>query len=97
MNLASNTAPVSSTRPSNVAAIQPLDRMELLAVPLADTVAGLAFVPGPVEVLGHEPELNNQFAERSSGSASPRFSCQSRIKAASSSPMMITGVRPADE
>ena len=36
--------------------------MEFPGLPLADPMAGLALVPGAVELLGREPELNNEFA-----------------------------------
>ena len=37
-------------------------RMELAGLPLADPMAGMALVPGAIELLGGEPELNNQLA-----------------------------------
>ena len=60
MNLASKTAPVPSTMPSNVAAIQRLTGWKHLALHLGDDLAGVAFVPVPVEVLGHGAKLDDQ-------------------------------------
>ena len=37
-----------------------LDRMKHLALHLGDDLAGIAFVPVPVEVLGHGAELDDQ-------------------------------------
>src|SRR6516164_617231 len=56
MNLASNTAPPGSTRPSSVAAIH------LRTEPHPDApdgLAGVALIPAPVEVLRGNPELDN--------------------------------------
>ena len=64
MNLASNTAPVPSTMPSRVAAIQRIDRMLDPPLDLVDDLAGLALVPVPVEVLGHEAELDDEVARQ---------------------------------
>ena len=36
--------------------------MEFAGLPLADPMAGVSLVPGAVERLGHEPQLNNEFA-----------------------------------
>src|SRR5947209_4543980 len=68
--------------------------MEFAGLPLADPVAGLPFVPGAVELLGRKPELNHEFADRSAGLASPRFSCHSRMSAVSSPPMMTRASDP---
>ena len=64
MNLASNTAPVSSTSPSRVAAIQTIDGWTLRRWHLSDPMAGLALIPGPIELLGHQPELDDQLARQ---------------------------------
>jgi len=63
MNLASNTAPVASTMPSSVAAIQ-LHRVVNLPLHLGDDVAGVALIPMPVERLGHRAELDNKVARQ---------------------------------
>ena len=60
MNLASNTAPVGSTRPSSVAAIHLMDGMLDLLLDVLDGVAGVALVPAPVQVLGDGAELDDQ-------------------------------------
>ena len=36
--------------------------MEFPGLPMADPMAGLTLVPGAVEFLGHEPELDNELA-----------------------------------
>ena len=79
MNLASNTAPVPSTMPSRVAAIHLFTGcrtrrwMSLTAWPV------LRSYQSPIERLGHDPSWTIRFADRSSGSTSPRFSRQRRI------------------
>ncbi len=62
MNLDSNTAPVPSTMPSNVAARNRITGM--LDPPLdgRDHLAGVALVPVPIERFGHDPELHDQVA-----------------------------------
>src|SRR6266446_5756381 len=94
MNLASNTAPVPSTMPSTVAANQRITGWRtqrwtsLMACPvlrsyqlrLSDSVAS--------------PSWTMRLPVRSSRSASPRFSRQSRSRAASSVPMMIRASEP---
>ena len=61
---------------------------------VADLPAGVALVPGAVESLRSLPSCTMRLPERSSGSASPRFSRQSRTRAASSLPMMIRASEP---
>ena len=61
---------------------------------VGDRLAGVAFKPMPVEVFGDPPKLDNEVPDRSSGSASPRFSRQSRSRAGSSEPMMILASVP---
>src|SRR5438093_7491811 len=94
MNLASNTASVPSTMPSRVAAIQGM--AECL------TRRWMSRTCRPV-LRSYQERLSSSVAlpsctmrlpERSSGSASPRFSRQSRSKAASSSLMMIRASEP---
>ena len=67
MNLASNTAPVPSTMPSSVAAIQRSTgwRTQLDI----DHLPGRALVPLPVQVFGREPELDDEIARQVLGSA----------------------------
>ena len=62
MNLASKTAPVPSTIPSSVAAIQANCRVPDQALDVPDRSAGIALVPGPVEVFGGSPELHDEVA-----------------------------------
>src|SRR5215510_7291226 len=94
MNLASNTASVPSTMPSRVAAIQgmaecltwrwtPVTRRPVLRSyqkRLSSSVAA--------------PSCTTRLRDKSSGSASPRFSRQRRIRAASSLPTMIRASEP---
>ena len=67
MNLASNTAPVSSTRPSRVAAIQTMDWWNFRDWRWPDPMAGIALIPGAVELLGHQPKLNDELAGQVGG------------------------------
>ena len=62
MNLASNTAPLASTRPSSVAAIHVWIGVPDPPLDVRDGLPGIALVPAPVEVLGDEPELDDQIA-----------------------------------
>ena len=62
MNLASNTAPVSSTRPSKVAAIQTIVGCRFQAWRSRIRWPVLALVPGEIELFGGEPELNDELA-----------------------------------
>src|SRR5215813_10393389 len=94
MNLDSKTAPVASTVPSRVATIQGMAEcltrrwtsvtcrpvLRSYQVRLSSSVAA--------------PSCTIRFPDRSSGSASPRFSCQRRIRAASSLPMIIRASEP---
>ena len=52
MNLASNTAPVASTRPSSVAAIQRSAQILGLTLNVRRDLAGICLIPAPIEVLG---------------------------------------------
>ena len=95
MNLASNTAPLASTRPSSVAAIQRSAGCWTRCLDIRDDLPGIGLVPAPVEVLGDQPRAGrSRLPDRSSGSTSPRFSRHSRSRAASSSPMMIRASEP---
>ena len=62
MNLASNTAPVAFDHAVQGRRHPPLHRMENLPLDLGDGLAGIAFVPAPVEVLGDRAELDDQVA-----------------------------------
>jgi hypothetical protein len=65
-----------------------------VALDVGDRTARIALVPSPIEVFGRQAELDDEFAERSSGPTSPRFSCQRRIRAFSSCPMMMRASEP---
>jgi hypothetical protein len=70
MNFASKTAPVRSTMPSSVAAIQPITawRTQLWT---SVTTCPVALVPLAVQVLSREPQL---------GSRSPRFLARGPVR-----------------
>src|SRR5438309_7594899 len=59
MNLASKTAPVCSTIPSRVAAIQHHRVLDPL-LHLRNDVPAIAFKPMPIEGLGHEAKLDDE-------------------------------------
>src|SRR5262245_13176932 len=67
------------------------------ALNIGDALAGIALVPGAVELLGGGASWTTRLPARSSGSASPRFSRHSWIKAASSLSMMIRASEPPME
>src|SRR4051812_12721447 len=60
MNLASNTAPVCSTRPSSVAPIHWWTGCRTFRLHIFDCVAAVALVPASIEVLGDGAKLDNQ-------------------------------------
>ena len=62
MNLASNTAPVPSTMPSSVAAIQRITGWRTQLWTSLTDLPGRALVPLPVEGFGREPELDDEIA-----------------------------------
>ena len=62
MNLDSNTAPVPSTMPSNVAARNRITGMLDPALDRRDDLAGVALVPLPIERFGNHPELDDEIA-----------------------------------
>ena len=62
MNLASNTAPLPSTIPSSVAAIQRITGWRTHRWTSLTTLPGCALVPLPIEGFGREPELDDQIA-----------------------------------
>ena len=62
-----------------------------------DDLAGVALKPMPVECFGRYPELDERLPDRSSGSASPRFSRQRRREGGLITSHNDPGVRSADE
>ena len=62
MNLASKTAPVASTRPSSVAAIQRSAGCQILALDIREDLAAVGLEPAPVQVFGRKPKLNDEIA-----------------------------------
>src|SRR5215470_890083 len=94
MNLASNTASVPSTTPSRVAAIQAM--AECLTRRCTSRTRRLVLRSYQARLRDSvaAPSCTMRLPERSSGSASPRFSRQRRIKAASSLPIMIRASEP---
>jgi hypothetical protein len=70
-------------------------RVPKVLLDVGDDLAGIGLIPAPVQVLGREAKLNAiRLPERSSGSISARFSRQSRMRAASSFPIMIRESEP---
>jgi hypothetical protein len=65
-----------------------------LFLDIRDDLAGIGLVPAPVQVLGGQPELDDEIAGKVLRPDLARFSRQSRIRAASSSPMMIRASEP---
>ena len=62
MNLASNTAPVPSTTAVEGGRHPANQRMPDPLLDVVDGLAGVAFIPAPVEVLGDQPKLDDQVA-----------------------------------
>ena len=62
MNLDSKTAPVPSTIPSSVAAINRTTGWFTRRWTVLDRLPGISLVPVPIEVLGHDPELDDEVA-----------------------------------
>ncbi len=62
MNLASNTAPVASTMPSRVAAIQRTTGCFTRRWTRGEDLAGVALEPVAIEGFGHDPELDDEVA-----------------------------------
>ena len=94
MNLASNTAPVSSTKPSKVAAIQTIDGWNLRDCRWPTRWPDLRSYQERLSSSVASPSWTISSPDRSAGSASPRFSCHSRIRAVSSPPMMMRASEP---
>src|SRR5262245_18799668 len=94
MNLASNTAPVPSTMPSNVAAIHGMAECLTLRWTSVTRRLVLRSYQERLSSSVAAPSCTTKLPDRSSGFASPRFSRQSWIRAASSLPMMIRASEP---
>ena len=62
MNLASNTAPLASTRPSRVAAIHRSAGWRTLSLDVGDDLPGIGLVPAAVKLLGGQAELDDEVA-----------------------------------
>ena len=62
MNLASNTASRSLTKPSRVAAIQRMHRVPDPALDVGHRPSGVAFVPASVQRLGSDAKLDDEIA-----------------------------------
>ena len=73
MNLASNTAPLLSTRPSRVAAIQRSAGCKILALDIGDDLTVLASYQRRLSSSVATPSWTMRLPDRSSGSTSPRF------------------------
>src|SRR6516165_1589474 len=94
MNLASNTAPVASTRPSSVAAIQRSTGCRIRRCTSLSTCPLLAWYQRRFSSSVANPSCTMRLPDRFSGSISPRFSRHSRRRAASSLPIMIRASEP---
>ena len=94
MNFASKTTPVCSTIPSRVAAIQRITGCWTCRCTSVMTCPVLRSNQCRLRGSVTRPSWTTRLLERSSGSASPRFSRHSRSKAASSLPMIIRASEP---
>src|SRR6476661_3871495 len=94
MNLASNTASVPSTIPSRVAAIQGMAECLTRRCTSRTCRPVLRSYQERLSSSVALPSCTIRLPERSSRSTSPRFSRQSRTRAASSSPTMIRASEP---
>src|SRR5215467_14006334 len=94
MNLASNTASVPSTMPSNVAAIHAMAECLTLRWTLVMRRPVLRSYQERLSSSVAAPSCTMRLPDKSSGSASPLFSRQSRSSAASLLPMMIRASEP---
>src|SRR5215831_2562189 len=94
MNLASNTASAPSTMPSRVAAIQGMAECLTLRWTSVTRRPVLRSYQDRLSSSVAAPSCTTKLRDKSSGSASPRFSRQSWIRAASSLPMMIRASEP---
>src|SRR5215475_3364842 len=94
MNLDSKTAPVPSTVPSRVATIQGIAECLTRRWTSVTRRPVLRSYQERLSSSVAAPSCTMRLPDRSSGSASPRFSRQSRIRAGSSLPMMIRASEP---
>src|SRR6516225_102129 len=94
MNLASNTASVPSMMPSRVAAIHGMAECLTWRWTLETRWPVLRSYQNRLSSSVAAPSCTMRLPDRSSGSASPRFSRQRRFRAASSLPMMIRASEP---
>src|SRR5215831_15631800 len=94
MNLVSNTASIPSTTPSRVAAIHGMAECLTLRWTSVTRHLVLRSYQQRLSSSVAAPSCTTKLPDRSSGSASPRFSRQSWIRAASSLPMMIRASEP---
>src|SRR2546430_6380874 len=94
INLASNTASVSSTMPSRVAAIHGMAECLTRRCTSRTCRRGLRSYHERLSSSVALPSCTTRLPERSSGSASPRFSRHRRIRAASSLPMITRASEP---
>ena len=94
MNLASNTASVPSTIPSRVAAIHGMAECFTRRWTSVTRRPELRSYQDRLSSSVAAPSCTMRLPDRSSGSASPRFSRHRRMRAASSLPMMIRASEP---
>ena len=94
MNLASNTAPVASTMPSRVAAIQRTTGCCTRRWTAVRTWPVLRSIPLPVERLGHDAELDDKVAGEILRLDLAAFLAPQPKQGGSSSPMMIRASEP---
>src|SRR5215467_4657431 len=94
MNLDSKTAPVPSTVPSRVATIQGIAECLTRRWTSVTRRPVLRSYQERLSSSVAAPSCTMRFPDRSSGSASPRFSRQRRTRAVSSAPMMIRASEP---
>src|SRR5215467_4182278 len=94
MNLDSKTAPVASTVPSRVATIQGMAECLTRRWTSVTCRPVLRSYQERLSSSVAAPSCTMRLPDRSSGSASPRFSRQRRIRAASSTPMIIRAAEP---
>ena len=94
MNLASKTAPLPLMRPSSVAPIQRRTGCRIRRCTSVTTLPVCASYQCRFRSSVATPNRTMRLRDRSSGSATPRFSCQSRTRAASSLPKMIRASEP---
>ena len=95
MNLASKTASLPWTRPSSSRHHPPQCRMADPFLNINDHLARVHLIPAPVQLLGRSAELGRPDCQKGRPARfQPRFSRQSRRRAASASPIMIRASEP---